>query len=158
MSAEAELLAAFALRQVAERYAMAVDRGDGPLFAAQFTEDGVLEAPRGRFAGREALAGVPPMMKARYDRTHHAVVGVVPVFAGSDATAETYCYARHYYRDEADSEHCYEMTIRYDDRFRREGDGWRLAHRVLVLIGEAAWASGKGPRAAARNIRTEGTP
>jgi SnoaL-like domain len=146
MNLDDELLATFALRQVAERYAMAVDRGDGALFAAQFTADGVLEAPRGKFIGRDRLADVPPMMTGRYDRTHHGVVGLVPVFDGDNATAETYSYARHYYRDEAGVEQCYEMTIRYDDRFRRQGRAWLIAHRKLVLIGEAAWPTGRGPR------------
>lgn len=146
MNPNEELLAAFALRQIADRYAMAVDRGDGALFAAQFTDDGVLEAPRGRFVGSAQLATVPPMMKGIYDRTHHGVVGMVPIFKGGEAIAETYCYARHYYRDDADVEYCYEMTVRYDDRFRQADGAWRLAHRVLVLIGDAASRTGRGPR------------
>lgn len=158
MSADAELLDAFALRQVAERYAMAVDRGDAALFAAQFTADGVLEAPRGCFVGREQLAGVPPMMRGLYDRTHHGVAGMVPVIDGDAATAETYCYARHYYRDAAGIEQCYEMTVRYDDRFRREDGAWRLAQRILVLVGDMAWPTGKGPRRAPTDSSREATP
>ena len=116
MKRQEELLAAFELRMVADRYAVAVDRGDGALFAAQFTPDGVLVAPRGRFVGREQLATVPPMMKRLYERTHHGVVAMVPVFDGGRATAQTYTYARHYnHGTEAGGEYCYEMTIRYED-------------------------------------------
>ena len=97
------------------------------------------------------------MMKRLYDRTHHGVVGMVPVFEGGEATAETYCYARHYYRDEAGAEYCYEMTVRYDDRFRRAGGAWRLAHRVLVLLGEAALPTGRGPRRRTADMKVEGT-
>jgi hypothetical protein len=98
------------------------------------------------------------MMKELYDRTHHGVVGMVPVVGGDAANANTYCYARHYYRDEAGTGHCYEMTVRYDDRFRRKDGVWRLAHRVLVLIGDAAWPTGRGPRRGTVNINTEGAP
>lgn len=143
-----QLLNAFALRLTAERYAMAVDRHDAAMFAAQFTPDGVLEAPRGRFAGRDELAKVPPMMKALYDRTHHAVVGMVPVIDGDGATAETYTLARHFYRDDAGVEHCYEMTVRYEDTFRRIDGAWLIESRRLVLVGEAAFPTGRGPRAA----------
>lgn len=147
MTCEGPLLAAFALRMVADRYAMAVDRGDGALFAAQFTPDGVLEAPRGRFVGHDELATVPAMMKRFYDRTHHGVVAMVPEFDGDEAAAETYTYARHYYRDDAGAEHCYEMTVRYEDAFRKVDDAWLLARRNLVLVGDATCRTGRQHRA-----------
>lgn len=138
------LLDLVALRLVAESYAMAVDRGDGTLFAAQFTADGVLEAPRGRFEGAKALSDVPAMMRRLYDRTHHAVVGLVPVFDPDGADAETYALARHFYRpDPGGPELCYEMTIRYEDRFRRTDAGWRLARRRLVLVGDMTAPTGR---------------
>ena len=145
MTPTGELFATCEMRALAERYAMAVDRGDGALFAAQFTEDGVLEAPRGRFVGRAAIATVPPMMAKRYDRTHHAVVGLVPVFDGDMATAQTYTLARHYYRDGSGAELCYEMTVRYDDRFTRVDGRWLLSRRVLVLVGDATFRTGAKP-------------
>jgi len=141
-----EFSASFELRAVAERYAMAVDRGDGEMFAAQFTENGILEAPRGRYEGRRALATVPSMMTSLYERTFHAVVGQVPVFHGDAADAQTYTLARHYYRGGRGVELCYEMTVRYEDRFEREGGRWLLARRVLTLIGEAAFEQGRKPR------------
>lgn len=146
MSGHGELLAALAMRATAERYAMAVDRGDAEMFAAQFTPDGILEAPRGRFAGREQLATVPPMMRRLYERTHHAVVGLVPVIEGNRATAHTYTHARHYYRDKAGHELCYEMTVRYEDTFEEVDGAWRIAHRVLVLVGDATYPTGRFPR------------
>lgn len=149
MTSQEELLAAFALRAIAERYAMAVDEGDGELFAAQFTPDGVLEAPKGVFTGRGEIATVPPMMKRFYDRTHHGVVGMTSTFSGDNATAKTYTHARHYYRDDAGVEQCYEMTIRYDDRFYRLEGQWLLSQRVLVLIGDATYPTGRRRRSGA---------
>jgi uncharacterized protein (TIGR02246 family) len=146
MSGYGELLAGLAMRATAERYAMAVDRGDAEMFAAQFTPDGILEAPRGRFAGREQLANVPPMMRRLYERTHHGVVGLVPLIEGNRATAHTYTHARHYYRDKAGQELCYEMTVRYEDVFDAADGAWLIAHRVLVLVGDATYPTGRASR------------
>lgn len=122
-----------ALRALADRYAVAVDRGDAEMFAAQFTADGLLVAPRGAFAGRERLAEVPPMMKGLYRRTFHAVLTQAIDVAGDEAAGETYCIARHWYDDKAGQPTCYEMTIRYRDRFRREAGRWLIARRELVV-------------------------
>lgn len=143
MSTPDDLMAAFAMRATAERYAMAVDRGDGGLIAAQFTIDGVLEAPRGRFVGRDQLAGVASMMRRLYERTHHGVVGMVPVIEGAKAQAQTYTYARHFYRDPADREYCYEMTVRYEDDFALVDGCWLIARRVLVVVGDATYPTGR---------------
>lgn len=133
MADDAELIAALSLRRLAENYARAVDLGDGDLFAAQFTSDGVLDAPRGRFVGREALASVPPMMRKRYSRTFHAVFNQIPTFDGDRASAETYCIARHFYADKDGARLCYEMTIRYLDEFSRGAEGWLISKRALIV-------------------------
>jgi uncharacterized protein (TIGR02246 family) len=122
-----------AVRQLAERYAVAVDRHDGAMFAAQFTEDGVLIAMRGDFVGRERLAAVPPMLRDIYRSTFHAVLNQVVDFDGDDAAGETYCIARHYYDDPVGRTACYEMTIRYQDRFRRVNGTWLIARRELAV-------------------------
>ncbi len=147
MASRDQLLEIIALRATAERYAMAVDRRDVDMFVAQFTPDEILEAPRGRFVGYEELAGVPPMMKRLYQRTHHGVVGMVPVITGDRATAQTNAIARHYYCDGADVEHCYAMTIRYDDTFRAIDDKWLIESRRLVLVGDTTFATGRRPGA-----------
>lgn len=132
---QADLLMEVALRRVSERYAYAVDSGDGDLLAAQFTADGVVESPRGKFEGHEQIRGIPAMVAGRYLKTFHAVLNqmVRPIEGG--AAGETYCIARHYFRDPAGRYLCYEMTIRYLDRFARTSDGWRLARRELVVVG-----------------------
>lgn len=129
------LLMEIALRRVSERYAYAVDTGDGDLLAAQFTPDGIVIAPRGTFEGLEQIRGIPAMVASRYLKTFHAVLNqmVEPVEGGAEG--ETYCLARHYFRDPAGRYLCYEMTIRYRDRFARTSDGWRLSRRELVVVG-----------------------
>lgn len=132
---QADLLMEVALRRVSERYAYAVDTGDGDLLAQQFTADGAVIAPRGTFEGLAQLRGIPAMVASRYLKTFHAVLNqaVKPVEGGAEG--ETYCIARHYFRDPAGRYLCYEMTIRYQDRFVRTPDGWRLARRELVVVG-----------------------
>lgn len=146
-----------ALRFVAESYGMAVDRNDATLFAAQFTPDGVLEAPRGRFSGHAELATVPGMMADLYDRTHHGIVGQVPVLAGGAiVTADTYSHARHYYTARRDgAEHYYEMTVRYEDHFVKSGDSWLLRHRKLVLVGDATFRTGRDHEAVKGDKKNE---
>lgn len=128
------LLLEAALRRVSERYAHAVDSGDGALLAAQFTADGMIVAPRGTFEGPEQIRGIPAMLRERYLKTFHAVLNqmIEPIEGGAEG--ETYCIARHYFRDPAGRHLCYEMTIRYLDRFARTGDGWKLARRELAVV------------------------
>ena len=121
------------LRDLAERYAFAADRRDGKALAATFTEDGVLEAPRGRFTGHDELADVAPMMERLYRKTFHAVLGQQAEIDGDDASGETYSIARHYFTGDDGEPRCFEMTIRYQDRFRRTPGGWRFAARRLVV-------------------------
>lgn len=142
MSGSDDLSVALELRLLAERYAIAVDTGDSAMFAGLFTPDGVLEAPRGTYSGREELAGVPSMMQGLYARTHHGVVAMAPAIEGDKASARTHAYARHYYRAPDRREYCYEMTIVYEDEFRRTGEGWRLARRKLVMVGDATFSTG----------------
>ncbi|MBZ6079077.1 nuclear transport factor 2 family protein [Microvirga puerhi] len=130
-----ELLLGVALRGVAERYALAADIGDGDLFAAQFTQDGVLESPRGLFKGHASLVTVPNLLRERYAETFHAVHNQVVHPAGEGTRAITYCIARHFWRGEVDDLLCYEMTIRYLDQFAREMGQWRLSQRKLIVLG-----------------------
>jgi hypothetical protein len=121
------------LREAAERYGFAVDRCDPELFAAQFTEDGVLLAPRGRYAGHDELRKVPPMMADLYERTFHGILSQLADIDGDAARAETYCIARHFFHDASDRHLCYEMTIRYLDDFVLQDRRWLFSRRELLV-------------------------
>lgn len=139
------LLTEIAIRRVSERYAHAVDSGDGALLAAQFTADGMIVSPHGTFEGPEQIRGIPAMLKERYLKTFHAVLNQVMKPAEGGAEGETYCIARHYFRDPAGRYLCYEMTIRYQDRFARTADGWRLAQRELAVVATHTYEAQETP-------------
>lgn len=121
------------LRRLADRYARAADQGDRAAFIALFSEDGVLESPRGRFVGREAIGTVPAFLRERYRGTFHAVLNQLAWTTHEGAAAETYCIARHFLRADDDRPSCYEMTIRYQDVFAIRDGGWLFTHRRLVI-------------------------
>ena len=123
----------YALRQVAERYAVAVDRRNVTMFAAQFTKDGWLEAPLGRFEGRDEIGSIIASMAERYEATFHGVLSFIAEIDGHQACAETYCIARHFFSRKAEGTRCYEMTIRYQDEFAIEEGCWRFSSRRLVV-------------------------
>jgi hypothetical protein len=128
-----EFTTRLALREAAERYAISVDRRDPELFAAQFTGDGVLIAPRGRFAGHDELRKVPPMMAELYEGTFHGLLSQVAEIDGQAAKAETYCIARHFFHDSAGQHLCFEMTIRYQDDFALRDGHWLFSRRELLV-------------------------
>jgi hypothetical protein len=133
MDAMEELATAAALRRAAEHYAYACDRRDPDLFAAQFTEDGVLVAPRGTFVGHAQLRTVTDMLAENYLKTFHAVISQLPDIGRGEARAETYSIARHLYRASDGQLTCYEMTIRYQDEYRLEASAWLFSRRELIV-------------------------
>ena len=128
----------FALRDLAEAYARAADRVDGPALAALFMPEGVLrivrrgveEVPAER-NGREEIATAIGRL-SRYVKTMHLVGNQYLEVDGDTATGETYCVA-HHLLGESGSQVDHVMMIRYLDQFRREPDGWRIAVRELQV-------------------------
>lgn len=137
MATDAELLLLAnerSLRRLAEQYAYAVDHTDCDLMAKIFIDDGVLDSPAGRFEGRDAIKKVPEIVRSRYIQTFHAVLNQVSTIVGNDADAETYCIARHLLKGPANNTFCYEMTIRYQDKFVKTNGGvWLFNHRNLIV-------------------------
>lgn len=128
-----------ALRELVERYALAVDRRQPATVAALFAEDGVLVVPRpprslgptversGRDAVQQAIAAMGPAMT-----TLHAVVGHVVDLDGDTATGVVSCLA-HHVQGEPGSERDLVWAMHYDDEYRRQDDGWRFQQRLLTV-------------------------
>jgi hypothetical protein len=67
--------------------------------------------------------------------TLHSVHNQFVAIDGDEATGETYCVANHVL--EKDGRPCkLDWGIRYQDRFRREPEGWRIARRELRVVWE----------------------
>jgi uncharacterized protein (TIGR02246 family) len=121
-----------AIREVACRYARAVDRRDWALAATLFTDDAVLSSARFELVGREQiLRGLRSV--ERYRATFHAVHNQTLDFTGDEAAGETYCVANHLLEREGVLRKL-DWGIRYQDRYRRGPDGaWRIARRELIV-------------------------
>jgi hypothetical protein len=134
-----------ALRELVETYARTADRREPEATAACFTLDGVLRIfERGKVepvrqrVGRaeitQAMAGL-----ARYEATMH-LVGNHTVWFGDDpdrASGEAYCIAQHVHRVEGPDGQAeprnHVMNIRYQDRYVRTDEGWKLEQRELQV-------------------------
>lgn len=125
-----------ALRQVADRYADAVDRRDGEALVALFTDDGVLkvqgdEGPAENvWAGREVVRSFD-VLEGFY-RTFHHVGGCVFESTGPDSAAgRVKCLAHHYERT-GNGPVDLVMMINYHDTYRHDGI-WRIAERRVAI-------------------------
>jgi len=139
------------LRALSLGYAAAVDALDGDAFAALFTEDGELWVPDPSQgpeptvcrSGAGSLRRIPSGL-ARYHVTHHRVGPAEYVVTGDSATGEVTGVAHHLTVSVTDPPDAPTASaggpgidtvwfLRYEDRYRREDDGWRIARRSLHL-------------------------
>ncbi len=121
-----------AIRDLANRYARMIDRRDWPELPRVFTPDCELSGQGYRMRGHAELdRGLRKI--DMYSVTLHCVLNQVTRLDGDRATGEFYCIANHIHEREGVA-YKLDMGIRYDDRYVRTADGWRLAKRVLNLI------------------------
>jgi ketosteroid isomerase-like protein len=119
-----------ALRDLVQAYAEGCDTKNAALLRSCFTENAVLTV---HWVDRDATSMVfpdgaeqIPRGLARYDLTFHFIGNHRVEIDGDDATGHTYCFAHHI---RGTDDHI--MAIRYDDTYRREADGWKIAERHL---------------------------
>lgn len=118
------------LRQLADRYADAVDRRDAEAFASLFGQEGSLTLPPDgpTLTGDGVRAALDPL--AVYDRTFHHVGAAVFDVDGDKASGRVQCSAHHYERTHNGPIDLV-MFIVYHDEYRRAGDGWLFSSRVV---------------------------
>ena len=125
------------IRDLAYRYARMMDRRDFSQLPQVFAEDGVLTGPGYTMKGYAELAeGLKGL--ERYSATLHCVHNLYTDFSGNDpaqASGEVYCVANHIYEKEG-VPFKLDMGIRYDDRYVRTDEGWRLAERFFNMVWE----------------------
>jgi ketosteroid isomerase-like protein len=119
-----ELLARDDMRQLAERYALAVDGKDVDTLAGLFVED----VDNGRHG--QGRAGVRRFYDERLRLFHcsmHLVGNHVIDFDSDDrASGIVYCRAQHH---AAESDHWFDIALAYFDAYERHGDRWYFRRR-----------------------------
>ena len=129
-----------ALRDLAVRYALAVDQRDGPGFVTIFEDDAELIVrpapdsgrPEQHLQGSDQLGSVPGLLE-RYPCTFHMLGQSAYQVDGDGATGVVYCTAHHFSRDERGGRDLV-MYIRYRDRYRLgPSGGWRIQRREVLV-------------------------
>jgi len=132
-----EAIAREEIRDVISRYNHAGDRGDLDALVRCFTETGVLDLEgegdcEGRTAIRGRLSGVVSDLAGKSERAllRHHVSSIRIELTGSDtAIAASYFLVF--------TEIGLDHWGRYADRFVRDDDAWRIAHRKVRVDGAA---------------------
>ena len=131
------------IRDLVDRYAQCVDSLQYEQVAAVFTEDGVLsvcDQPGVATVTRErhGRADITQAMRwvKRHAMTAHTIGNHTATIEGDTATGETRCIA-HHIGGEPGALTDLIWNLRYRDTYTRTAEGWRIAHRVLLLDAES---------------------
>ncbi len=121
-----ELLARDAIRQLAERYALAVDGKDLDTLAGLFVED----VNNGRYgSGREGVKVFYDHVLRDFHCSMHLVANHVIDFTDdSAASGVVYCRAHHHVLE---PEHWFDSALAYWDSYERVGEEWLFRRRRL---------------------------
>ena len=132
-----------ALRDLVQAYAEGCDTRDAALLRSCFADGATLTV---HWVDRDATtmtfpAGADQIRAglARYDLTFHFIGNHRVQIDGDLATGHTYCVAHHV---TGSDDHI--MAIRYEDTFRQEEDGWKIAERHLRHLWTEATTVGRG--------------
>lgn len=127
------------IRQVIERYASAVDRGDGAAAAALFTDDGEFEIwldptqdqPTSTRRGPAEITAAINGLRGNYLTQHVIASSVIDVNVDDDhANGITQCTAHHVKLGDAEPRDEV-MHLSYDEQLARVEGHWRFTRRVL---------------------------
>jgi uncharacterized protein (TIGR02246 family) len=130
----AQLAAEAEIRNVIARLGHLADTGDLDEYITLFTDDAVWGMPTNTRRGRDdILAGAHERratgMQGPGTHTRHVNTTLwVRIDGPDDAVAGSY----YLFLAECDTQPVIRSTGRYEDRFRRTADGWKLASRNIV--------------------------
>jgi len=123
------------LRDLAYRYALAVDRRDVTMILSVFTEDGLLRNLDDHPLQYSGVEGFGRMMHdmAMFEKTMHCVFNQsFERAADATVTGITYCLASHLLRGAEPIK--VDMGIIYHDRYRHTNNEWRYAERRIQVL------------------------
>jgi hypothetical protein len=127
------------IRNLSHRYARALDRGDTETWRSLFTADVMLQTGDKAPSSYSELVGSPELQLRRYQKTWHGVLTQVIHVDGDHAEGEVYCLARHIWTDSHNTPGdmpfslAHDMTIRYQDRYRKDNGEWKFAVRKITI-------------------------
>jgi len=116
-------------------FAHSVDAHDHERYTANFTDDGVLELPFGRFEGRAAIAAMDQPIAEM--ASHHITANHMIELDGDAARARSYLIATHVF-DRRDPRDYAQAGGWYDCELRRTEEGWRFTRVRLSVVWESA--------------------
>ena len=123
---------------VATRYCRALDTKDWALLATVFLADATADlVTPALLVGVDAIVARIRTALENMDDSQHLVGNHEVVVDGDSATHRCYLQAQHV-RHAAAGGPNYIVAGRYEDRLMRTSDGWRIAHRTLVVM----WTDG----------------
>jgi len=129
----------FLIMELMDRYGVIHDFGTAEEYADLFTADGEIGT---RTKGREALIATAKRDHERFSAPpgadgkvssimRHIISNRIVKLTGKD-TAEGSCYVITIINDKKDGPLVMSLS-RYVDRYARTKDGWRIAHRDIVM-------------------------
>ena len=123
-----------ALRQTAEVYARGADRRCKDDWRAVLAEDVVIAGPGFAIEGLEANLGSIDFLAASFVATRHIVHAQSIEVEADLARGETVGTAEHRIAGvDGAGDSLLVWAIRYQDRWRRDGDEWRFTRRELIV-------------------------
>ena len=124
------------LRELADRYCLAMDDSDWDVLAGMFTDDAEMAGA----TGRHKVIGVLRSIRSGYGRTIHTAIGQVLRFADDDHASGVVA-ARGELAIAGQTVLC---AMRYLDDYIRVDGVWRFARRTLQFSYALPWADMAG--------------
>lgn len=136
------------------RYLFGLDFRDPEVYAATFTEDGILDYGAGKISGREAIAAMVAGMRDSDDRARaeddsgirpaagrHNITNIVIDIDGDRATATAYWF--HMGNDNPERSAQLNSFGHYEDELVKVDGQWLFSLRKIYNEQVAAWAAGQ---------------
>lgn len=137
------------LRELADRYCLAIDDGDWDALLEMFTD----RARMAGVTGRREVVGQLRAIRSGYGRTIHSAISQVLDFADDDHASGVVAG-----RGELDiTGQTVLCAMRYLDTYERVGGGWRFARRAIKFTYALPWTEMAGAMTAARPVHWPGT-
>ena len=120
-------------RDLVNKYARAVDRGQLESLCSIFTEDGRIHGPGFEFQGRDGFTTMFASLARNFKVTQHRFFNQTITVEGDRASGETYAQAAHIVESPNGDWVCHDWAIRYQDNFIRQQQEWKFTSRELVV-------------------------